>query len=70
MLIHCIIVLLIFLINLTAGDDNISSGKVAVGVNYGGNDNIDIKLLQQEANIYNNLIEQYDMLLEVIKEKK
>ncbi|WP_413678359.1 class I SAM-dependent methyltransferase [Prochlorococcus sp. MIT 0916] len=29
--------------------------------------NVDIKLLQQEANIYNNLIEQYDMLLEVIK---
>ena len=32
--------------------------------------NVDIKLLQQEANIYNNLIEQYDMLLEVIKEEK
>ena len=29
--------------------------------------NVDIKLLQQESNIYNNLIEQYDMLLEVIK---
>ena len=29
--------------------------------------NIDIELLQQESNIYNNLIEQYDMLLEVIK---
>ena len=30
--------------------------------------NLDIKLLQQESNIYNNLIEQYDLLLEVIKE--
>ena len=29
--------------------------------------NVDVKLLQQESNIYNNLIEQYDMLLEVIK---
>ncbi len=29
--------------------------------------NVDVKLLQQEANIYNNLIEQYDMLIEVIK---
>jgi len=29
--------------------------------------NVDLKLLQQESNIYNNLIEQYDMLLEVIK---
>ena len=29
-------------INLTAGDDNISSGKFAIGVNYGGNENIDI----------------------------
>ena len=29
--------------------------------------NVDIRLLQQESNIYNNLIEQYDMLLEVIK---
>ena len=32
--------------------------------------NVDVKLLQQEANIYNNLIEQYDMLLEVIKGEK
>ena len=32
--------------------------------------NVDVKLLQQESNIYNNLIEQYDMLLEVIKEDK
>tara|TARA_B100000214_G_C23816528_1_gene557595 strand:+ start:26 stop:589 length:564 start_codon:yes stop_codon:yes gene_type:complete len=31
------------------------------------NENVDIKLLQQESNIYNNLIEQYDMLLEVVK---
>ena len=31
------------------------------------NKNIDVKLLQQESNIYNNLIEQYDMELEVIK---
>ena len=30
--------------------------------------NVDIKLLQQEAMIYNNLIEQYDMTLEVIKD--
>ena len=29
--------------------------------------NVDIKLLQQESNIYNNLIEQFDMLLEVVK---
>ena len=29
--------------------------------------NVDVKLLQQESNIYNNLIEQYDMLIEVIK---
>ena len=29
--------------------------------------NVDMKLLQQESNIYNNLIEQFDMLLEVIK---
>ncbi len=29
--------------------------------------NVDITLLQQESNIYNNLIEQYDMTLEVIK---
>ncbi len=29
--------------------------------------NIDIKLLQQESNIYNNLIEEYQMELEVIK---
>ena len=29
--------------------------------------NVDVRLLQQESNIYNNLIEQYDMLLEVIK---
>ena len=31
--------------------------------------NIDIKLLQEKAAIYNNLIEQYDMVLEVIKDK-
>ena len=30
--------------------------------------NVDVRLLQQESNIYNNLIEQYDMLLEVIKD--
>ena len=30
--------------------------------------NVDLRLLQQESNIYNNLIEQYDMLLEVIKD--
>ena len=29
--------------------------------------NVDVRLLQQESNIYNNLIEQYDMSLEVIK---
>ena len=29
--------------------------------------NVDIKLLVQESKIYNNLIEQYDMILEVIK---
>ena len=29
--------------------------------------NVNIKLLQQESNIYNNLIEQYEMMLEVIK---
>ena len=29
--------------------------------------NVDINLLQQESSIYNNLIEQYDMKLEVIK---
>ena len=28
---------------------------------------VDLRLLQQESNIYNNLIEQYEMLLEVIK---
>ena len=32
--------------------------------------NVDLLLLQEEANLYNNLIEQYDMLLEVIKEDK
>ena len=32
--------------------------------------NVDVRLLQQESNIYNNLIEQYEMILEVIKEKK
>ena len=32
--------------------------------------NVDINLLQQESAIYNNLIEQYEMILEVIKEKK
>ena len=31
--------------------------------------NVDITLLQQESNIYNNLIEQYDMILEVIKKE-
>ena len=31
--------------------------------------NVDIKLLQQESAIYNNLIEHYDMTLEVIKDK-
>ena len=31
--------------------------------------NTDIKLLIQESKIYNNLIEQYDMNLEVIKDK-
>ena len=30
--------------------------------------NVDIKLLQQESSIYNNLIEQYDMTLKVIKD--
>ena len=30
--------------------------------------NVDINLLQQESSIYNNLIEQYDMTLEVIKD--
>ncbi|WP_269624011.1 class I SAM-dependent methyltransferase [Prochlorococcus marinus] len=30
--------------------------------------NVDLKLLQQESSIYNNLIEQYDMTLEVIKD--
>ena len=29
--------------------------------------NVDVALLRQESNIYNNLIEQYDMTLEVIK---
>ena len=29
--------------------------------------NVDINLLQQESAIYNNLIEQYEMILEVIK---
>ena len=29
--------------------------------------NVDFTFLQQESNIYNNLIEQYEMLLEVIK---
>ena len=29
--------------------------------------NVDVRLIQQESNIYNNLIEQYDMLLEVIR---
>ncbi len=29
--------------------------------------NVDVKLLQQESAIYNNLIEQYEMILEVIK---
>ena len=29
--------------------------------------NVDVELLKQESNIYNNLIEQYDMELEVIK---
>ena len=29
--------------------------------------NVDLNLLQQESSIYNNLIEQYDMKLEVIK---
>ena len=29
--------------------------------------NIDLNLIQQESNIYNNLIEQYNMTLEVIK---
>tara|TARA_Y100001968_G_C19373783_1_gene726483 strand:+ start:287 stop:847 length:561 start_codon:yes stop_codon:yes gene_type:complete len=29
--------------------------------------NVDVKLLLQESKIYNNLIKQYDMLLEVIK---
>tara|TARA_Y100001968_G_scaffold312020_1_gene334739 strand:- start:1493 stop:2062 length:570 start_codon:yes stop_codon:yes gene_type:complete len=28
---------------------------------------VDVELLKQKSNIYNNLIEQYDMLLEVIK---
>ena len=31
--------------------------------------NVDIKLLKQESAIYNNLIEQYDMTLEVIKDQ-
>ena len=31
--------------------------------------NVDIKFLIQESSIYNNLIEQYDMNLEVIKDK-
>ena len=31
--------------------------------------NVDAKLLQQESAIYNNLIEQYEMTLEVIKDK-
>jgi len=30
--------------------------------------NIDLNLLQQESNIYNNLIEQYEIRLEVIKD--
>ena len=30
--------------------------------------NVDVSLLQQESNIYNNLIEEFDMLLEVIKD--
>ena len=30
--------------------------------------NVDLNLLQQESSIYNNLIEQYDMILEVIKD--
>ena len=30
--------------------------------------NVDLNLLQQESSIYNNLIEQYDMYLEVIKD--
>ncbi len=30
--------------------------------------NVDLKLLQQKSAIYNNLIEQYEMLLEVIKD--
>tara|TARA_B100000214_G_scaffold360889_1_gene323722 strand:+ start:165 stop:731 length:567 start_codon:yes stop_codon:yes gene_type:complete len=30
--------------------------------------NVDIKLLEQESAIYNNLIEQYEMTLEVIKD--
>tara|TARA_X000001036_G_scaffold370832_1_gene357548 strand:+ start:65 stop:655 length:591 start_codon:yes stop_codon:yes gene_type:complete len=30
--------------------------------------NVDINLLQQESSIYNNLIEQYDMSLEVVKD--
>ena len=29
--------------------------------------NVNVTLLQQESNIYNNLIEQYEMLLEVVK---
>ena len=29
--------------------------------------NVNLELIQQESNIYNNLIEQYEMLLEVIK---
>ena len=29
--------------------------------------NVDVRLLQQESNIYNNLIEEYDMLLQVRK---
>ena len=29
---------------------------------------VDINLLEQESSIYNNLIEQYDMKLEVIKD--
>ena len=32
--------------------------------------NVDINLLQQESSIYNNLIEQYDMTLEAIKDNQ
>ena len=30
--------------------------------------NVDLNFLQQQSAIYNNLIEQYDMIIEVIKE--